>query len=324
MARIQIRSEADLTRAVLHATQLARSGGFSDVEGKTIATAVSELAKNILKYAGAGSVDVVPTSTADRIGLIVTVSDKGPGIDNIDEALQDHFSSGGTLGLGLPGVKRMAHEFDISSAPGDGTTVVVRFFTDGSNKPSEPGTAETVQRAPGSSMSSSTVRRGWGGVLKGQDEDPPVESAFFIRPARGERVSGDEVLLERRGNLVLVGVVDGLGHGKPAHAAATEAKKYLRAHWTADPVENLRTFGNHDRGRRRHWRVEYRRTNTSLRGHREHGASARRGSHRPGAFCRGHRRCEHPTPSPRASRQAGRERDAALLLRWDERSIRGR
>lgn len=81
--------------------------------------------------------------------------------------------------------------------------------------------------------------------MRGQDEDPPVETAFFIRPARGERVSGDEVLLERRGDLVLIGVVDGLGHGKPAHAAATEAKKYLRAHWTADPVENLRLLDEH-------------------------------------------------------------------------------
>jgi anti-sigma regulatory factor (Ser/Thr protein kinase) len=245
MARIQIRSDADLTRAVLHATQVARSSGFSDVEGKTIATAVSELAKNILKYAGAGSVDVVPTSTADRTGITITVSDRGPGIENIEEALQDHFSSGGTLGLGLPGVKRMAHEFEISSVPGDGTKVVVQFFTDGSSRPRAFGAAETVQRSPGSRVSSPTARRGWGGILRSQDEDPRVETAFFIRPARGERVSGDEVLLERRGDLVLIGVVDGLGHGKPAHSAATEAKKYLRAHWTDDPVENLQLLDDH-------------------------------------------------------------------------------
>lgn len=89
-----------------------------------VATAVSELAGNIIKYATRGEVVVRGVKERGRRGVEVVVSDNGPGIADVEQALQDHFSTSGTLGLGLPGVKRLMDQFSIESAPGRGTTVV--------------------------------------------------------------------------------------------------------------------------------------------------------------------------------------------------------
>ncbi len=91
-----------------------------------IATAVSELARNILKYADSGEIRLRVVAKGFRRGIEVVAEDRGPGISNPDEALKDHFSSSGTLGLGLPGVKRMMDEFQLESAPQQGTRVTVR------------------------------------------------------------------------------------------------------------------------------------------------------------------------------------------------------
>ncbi len=124
--RTRVATEGDVLRAVLTARLAAREIGFDDGTQQMIATAASELARNILKYAAHGEVIVTETVRGKRRGIEVKVRDRGPGIADVDKALQDHFSSSGTLGLGLPGVKRMMDHFEIDSRPGHGTTVLIR------------------------------------------------------------------------------------------------------------------------------------------------------------------------------------------------------
>nr|MDJ0891324.1 anti-sigma regulatory factor [Gammaproteobacteria bacterium] len=117
---------SDVARAILHATRMSRAAHFETVDQSRIATAVSELARNILKYAGTGEIVLRHVLRDSRRGMEIVALDKGPGIPDKDQALSDHFSSGGTLGLGLPGVQRMMDEFDLVSESGRGTRVTAR------------------------------------------------------------------------------------------------------------------------------------------------------------------------------------------------------
>jgi serine/threonine-protein kinase RsbT len=91
-----------------------------------IATAVSELANNIIKYADRGEILMDRINAGSRVGMEVIARDRGPGIEDIEKAMEDHYSSGNTLGLGLPGVKRMMDEIELTSEPGKETTVTIR------------------------------------------------------------------------------------------------------------------------------------------------------------------------------------------------------
>jgi serine/threonine-protein kinase RsbT len=121
-----IQSEMDVRRAVLESTRYSQQIGFEETSSRMIATAVSELVRNILKYAGSGKFRLCQVEKPSGRGIEIEVSDHGPGIADIDAAMSDHFSSSGTLGLGLPGVKRMMDEFSLESAPGQGTRVTAR------------------------------------------------------------------------------------------------------------------------------------------------------------------------------------------------------
>jgi serine/threonine-protein kinase RsbT len=123
---MRIATDSDVLSSALRTRGLAGEVGFDPAGQQKIATAVSELARNILKYAGTGEVILVEVSRNRHRGIQIKVRDRGPGIENIEQALTDNFSSGGTLGLGLPGVKRMVDEFEIDSGPGRGTEVTIR------------------------------------------------------------------------------------------------------------------------------------------------------------------------------------------------------
>jgi serine/threonine-protein kinase RsbT len=97
--------------------------GFDETPSRLIATAVSELARNILKYAGTGEIRLRQVEGRSGRGIEIEAVDRGPGIEDLEAAMRDHFSSGGTLGLGLPGVRRMMDEFSLESTPGEGTRV---------------------------------------------------------------------------------------------------------------------------------------------------------------------------------------------------------
>jgi serine/threonine-protein kinase RsbT len=98
---------------------------FSIVDQTKLVTAASELARNALIYGGGGTVRIETLEREKRRGLKVTFEDQGPGIPDIERALQDGFTSGGGLGLGLGGAKRLVNDFTIRSAPGEGTSITV-------------------------------------------------------------------------------------------------------------------------------------------------------------------------------------------------------
>ncbi len=104
---------------------LAAEIGMEDSDQDMIGTATSELARNILDYGGGGRVQVELVHGERGQGVRVTFEDQGPGIANIEQAMEDGFSTGTGMGLGLPGAKRLVHEFEIASRPGRGTRVVI-------------------------------------------------------------------------------------------------------------------------------------------------------------------------------------------------------
>lgn len=94
-------------------------------------TAASELVRNLLKYGGGGKVEIETVNNGRDNGIRLIFSDKGPGIKDIDLAMKDGYSTGKSLGLGLPGTKRLVSEFDIKSEPGDGTVVTIIKWKNG-------------------------------------------------------------------------------------------------------------------------------------------------------------------------------------------------
>ena len=120
---IIVRDELSLNAAVIEASRVARIAGLSKAAAQQVTTVTSELARNILKYAGHGRVQLEVLERAAGSGVRVVATDRGPGIEDIEQAMADHYSSGGTLGLGLSGAKRMMDELTITSTPGKGTRV---------------------------------------------------------------------------------------------------------------------------------------------------------------------------------------------------------
>ena len=122
-ARIAIRADVDIISARQRGRTLATELGFRKTDLALIATAISELARNILTYAGEGEIELALDDRKGRRAIVVVARDRGPGIADVALALQDGYSTSGSLGIGLPGVRRLMDEFELSSAAGAGTTV---------------------------------------------------------------------------------------------------------------------------------------------------------------------------------------------------------
>jgi len=118
-----IRSDLDIVIARTLARDTAKSLGFGPIDQARIATAVSELARNIFLYAGSGSVTVRQVEKGGHKGIEIVCEDQGPGIPDVDIALQDGYSTSRGMGMGLPGAKRLMDEFDIKTQDGVGTTI---------------------------------------------------------------------------------------------------------------------------------------------------------------------------------------------------------
>jgi serine/threonine-protein kinase RsbT len=124
-SRIAIESDADVVAARQRARELAAALELSSTDQTLLATAISEVARNITHYAKRGEVLVSIVDENGRRGIRVIARDEGPGIADIERALQDGYTTGGGLGLGLPGARRLVDDFSIESAPGRGTTVTL-------------------------------------------------------------------------------------------------------------------------------------------------------------------------------------------------------
>jgi serine/threonine-protein kinase RsbT len=121
-----IASDLDIVLARKHARTLGAQLGFSAGELVMIATAVSEVARNIVLYAKGGEMSFQTMEEGGRKGLVIVAEDQGPGIADVTLAIQDGFSTGGGLGLGLPGTRRLMDDFQIVSELGKGTKVTLK------------------------------------------------------------------------------------------------------------------------------------------------------------------------------------------------------
>src|SRR4029450_1525547 len=124
--RVSISSDADLVAARAEGRAMAERLGFPRPDPTLIATAISEVARNIVVHVGRGEILLRPFEEADRYGLVVIASDDGPGIRNIEAALRDEYSGRGGLGLGLPGARRLMDDFEVASDADTGTTVTMK------------------------------------------------------------------------------------------------------------------------------------------------------------------------------------------------------
>lgn len=124
--RVEIRTTDDIITSRSAAKEMARELGFGIVDQTKIATAISELARNVIDYAGAGTLSMRAIEANQKKGVEIVCEDQGPGIDDVSQAMQDGFTTSKGLGMGLPGSKRLMDEFDIQSARGQGTRITAR------------------------------------------------------------------------------------------------------------------------------------------------------------------------------------------------------
>lgn len=123
---LEIERETDVVKARQRGRELAAALGFSSTDQTLIATAISEVARNIVSYATRGTLTVAKVESQGRIGIEIVASDQGPGIPDVDLAMRDGFSTGNSLGFGLPGARRLMDDFELVSEVGIGTTVTLR------------------------------------------------------------------------------------------------------------------------------------------------------------------------------------------------------
>lgn len=128
---LSIQKEQDVVPFRNRVKEYAVKIGMSLVNQTKLITAASELVRNMLKYGGGGSTLIEVVSKGRENGIRLTFVDKGPGIKDIEQAMKDGFSTGKSLGLGLPGTKRLVSEFDIKSMVGKGTTVTIIKWKNG-------------------------------------------------------------------------------------------------------------------------------------------------------------------------------------------------
>jgi serine/threonine-protein kinase RsbT len=121
----EIRTSEDVVAVRRIVREWSTAAGLGLVDQTKIVTAASELARNVIDYAGGGTMRIEAVNDSPRRGVRLTFEDRGPGIPDIEQALRDGYTSGSGLGLGLGGAKRLASEFHIESRPGEGTKVTI-------------------------------------------------------------------------------------------------------------------------------------------------------------------------------------------------------
>lgn len=126
VVEIVIETDADIVRARQLGREMAAKAGCGSTDLTMVATAISEIARNILTHAGGGDVELRLVDEDGRRSLLITARDEGPGIADVTRALEDGYTTGGGLGLGLPGARRLMDEFRIITEPRRGTTVIMR------------------------------------------------------------------------------------------------------------------------------------------------------------------------------------------------------
>jgi serine/threonine-protein kinase RsbT len=121
--KVDVSNPDDIVAARQAGHRMARGLGFSLTDVTMIATAISEIARNITSYAGFGAISIAVQDREGRPALVVLAEDDGPGIANVERAMEDGYSTGRGLGLGLPGARRLMDRLNVKSTPGQGTVI---------------------------------------------------------------------------------------------------------------------------------------------------------------------------------------------------------
>ncbi len=178
--RVRLDEEADVAAAARVARDLAVACGLAPVESQHVATAVSEVATNAVRYGGGGSVELAPRERGGRRGIEVVVRDAGPGIADVAVALREGVSTGGSLGLGLPGARRLMDDFAITSGP-EGTVVTMARWAGGRIAAHLP-VVVTVEEGPGGVALAQPFRNGILLALAAGARSAEVVEAWRTRP----------------------------------------------------------------------------------------------------------------------------------------------
>lgn len=206
--RFPVRDAADVLVGLQRVREAGLLAGAPDVDRALTETIVSELASNIVKYADRGFMRVRRSEQAGEIDIDVWAEDHGPGIADIQRAMHDNFSTGNTLGLGLPGVERMSDAFSIRSIVGSGTEVHARRRVLGR------GSLAAKRLTPPLPVPAMPAAPQW-------------DLGMHARPLRNEIACGDATLaVQVDGGLLLV-IVDGTGHGTSAAEAAERVSDFV-------------------------------------------------------------------------------------------------
>lgn len=202
---IRVNDATHVGEARRQAAVLAEEANLNEADAGALAIVVTEMATNLFKHAGGGSLVMQSVKQAGAAGVRVFALDKGPGIRDLQEALRDGFSSAGTPGNGLGAIKRLSHTFDIFSAPERSTAIVSEFWRH----------------------------------KKSREQTTALDVGMISIPVKGENVCGDGWGVKETANSILTMVVDGLGHGILAAEAAQEAEKIFAASQTDSPTRIL-------------------------------------------------------------------------------------
>lgn len=205
--RISVSDAGDVTLAERKAKAIVGETRFTDSAVDEIAIVVRELSSNIVKHAGEGTITVTPRDSDGRSGIEIRAEDLGPGIDDVDRALEDGYSTAGSLGYGLGAVHRLMDDVVIES-----------------NEHGETGV-----------QISATRRRSDASPRAVQN---PITAGAATRAKPGQEHNGDAFIIKRGKESMLVGVIDGLGHGKSAHRASQQAHRYIKTH-ASQPLSRL-------------------------------------------------------------------------------------
>ncbi len=205
--KTEVKHSTDLSALRQASKVMAAAIGFGERESEEIVLAVSELASNLVRHAGGGTLTLTPLSNNGRCGIQIESVDKGPGIPDIEQAMTDGFSTVGSLGYGLGTVNRLMDEFDIQSPPGAGTYIV-------------------CQR--------------WVRVNEPISKPCPLSFGAATRPHPQMGLNGDALVIKQWEESALVGVIDGLGHGQWAQRAAQTARRYVENHFERSLLEIFR------------------------------------------------------------------------------------
>jgi anti-sigma regulatory factor (Ser/Thr protein kinase)/serine/threonine protein phosphatase PrpC len=195
-----VRDTLDCAAAQHSVRQSAMALGFGHIETEEVVLAVAELTSNIVKHAGHGVLSFKPERMREQMGIEISALDYGPGMGDVDRCLQDGYSTAGGLGYGLGTINRLMDEVEINSCAGTGTHIVCRRWL-----------RNECHAAPA--------------------PPSPWDVGVVTRARRSAPENGDAFVIRRWQEKLLVGVIDGLGHGQLAQQAALAAQQYVLNHY---------------------------------------------------------------------------------------------